>query len=126
MLDRLRLPPLPTLRGERVILRGFRESDIDDRLRHPIDPEEEDGYGSSWRREWDGHRYHSREHLTARREQLSYDPKSLTRIFHVLNHMVENDRVEAKGTLFQVFQASASRGSRNRASPGAISPSPSR
>jgi RimJ/RimL family protein N-acetyltransferase len=41
------------------------ESDVDDRLRHPIDPEEEDGYGSSWRREWDGRRYHSREHLTA-------------------------------------------------------------
>ena len=48
--DRLTLLPLPTLRGERVILRGRRESDIDDRLRHPIDPEEEDGYGSSWRR----------------------------------------------------------------------------
>jgi RimJ/RimL family protein N-acetyltransferase len=68
MLDRLALSPLPTLRGERVILRGVRESDIDDRLRHPIDPEEEDGYGSSWRREWDGRRYHSREHLTAQRE----------------------------------------------------------
>jgi hypothetical protein len=51
MLDRLALPALPTLRGERVILRGFRESEIDDRLRHPIDPEKEDGYGSSWRRE---------------------------------------------------------------------------
>jgi len=25
------------------------------------DPEEEDGYGSSWRREWDGERYHARE-----------------------------------------------------------------
>jgi RimJ/RimL family protein N-acetyltransferase len=64
MLDRLTLAPLPTLRGERVILRESRESDIDDRLRHPIDPEEEDGYGSSWRREWDGRRYHAREHLT--------------------------------------------------------------
>ena len=64
MLDRLALPPLPTLRGERVILRGSRQSDVDDRLRHPIDPEEEDGYGSSWRREWDGRRYHTREHLT--------------------------------------------------------------
>jgi len=63
--DRLTLLPLPTLRGERVILRGRRESDIDDRLRHPIDPEEEDGYGSSWRREWDGRRYHTREHLAA-------------------------------------------------------------
>ncbi len=68
MLDRLALPPLPTLRGERVILRGPRESDVDDPLRYPIDPEEEDAYGSSWRREWDGRRYHSREHLTARRE----------------------------------------------------------
>lgn len=47
MLDRLALPPLPVLRGERTVLRGFRESDIDDRLRHPIDPEEEDGYGSA-------------------------------------------------------------------------------
>jgi RimJ/RimL family protein N-acetyltransferase len=67
MLDPLTLPPLPTLPGERVILRGPRESDVDDRLRHPIDPEEEDGYGSAWRREWDGHRYHTRERLTAAR-----------------------------------------------------------
>jgi RimJ/RimL family protein N-acetyltransferase len=65
MLDRLNLPPLPTLRGERVILRGFRESDVDDRLRYPIDPEE-----------WDGRRYHTREHLTARREPP--DPKVYT------------------------------------------------
>jgi [ribosomal protein S5]-alanine N-acetyltransferase len=65
MLDSLTLPPLPTLHGERVILRGPRDSDVDDRLRHPIDPEEEDGYGSSWRREWDGRRYHTREYLTA-------------------------------------------------------------
>jgi RimJ/RimL family protein N-acetyltransferase len=63
MLDRLTLPSLPTLRGERVTLRGSRESDVDDRLRHPIDPEEEDGYGSAWRREWDGRRYHTREDL---------------------------------------------------------------
>jgi len=68
MLDRLPLPPLPDLRGERVILRAFRASDVDDRLRHPIDPAEEDGYGSSWRREWDGRRYHTREYLTARQE----------------------------------------------------------
>jgi RimJ/RimL family protein N-acetyltransferase len=65
MLDRLTLPPLPVLRGERVVLRGSAESDVDDRLRHPIDPEEEDGYGSSWRREWDGARYHTREYLLA-------------------------------------------------------------
>jgi RimJ/RimL family protein N-acetyltransferase len=63
MLDRLSLPDLPVLRGDRVILRPGRDSDIDDRLAHPIDPEEEDAYGSSWRREWDGRRYHSREHL---------------------------------------------------------------
>jgi len=68
MLDRLTLPALPMLPGECVLLRGSRESDIDDRLRHPIDPEEEDSYGSSWRREWDGRRYHTREHLTAARQ----------------------------------------------------------
>lgn len=67
MLDPLPLAELPVLRGERVTLRGFRESDIDDRLRHPIDPEEEDGYGSAWRREWDGRRYHTREYLAADR-----------------------------------------------------------
>lgn len=67
MLDRLALSPLPTLRGDRVIVRWSRESDIDDRLCYPIDPEEEDGYGLSWRREWDGRRYHSREHLTGDR-----------------------------------------------------------
>lgn len=67
MLDRLRLPALPVLRGDRVLLREPRGSDIDDRLRHPIDPAEEDGYGSSWRREWDGSRYHTREHLVAAR-----------------------------------------------------------
>jgi [ribosomal protein S5]-alanine N-acetyltransferase len=65
MLDRLTLPALPVLRGERVILRDFIESDVDDRLRHPIDPEEEDGYGSSWRRAWGGERYHTREDLLA-------------------------------------------------------------
>ena len=65
MLGPLTLPPLPTLHGARVILRGPQESDVDDRLRHPIDPEEEDGYGSYWRREWDGRRYHTREYLTA-------------------------------------------------------------
>jgi [ribosomal protein S5]-alanine N-acetyltransferase len=65
MPDQLTLPMLPTLRGSRVVLRARRESDVDDRLRHPIDPEEEDGYGSAWRREWDGRRYHTREHLTA-------------------------------------------------------------
>ncbi len=67
MLDPLTLLALPTLPGERVILREPREADVDDRLRHPIDPEEEDGYGSAWRREWDGRRYHTRKHLTAAR-----------------------------------------------------------
>ena len=65
MLDSLTLPPLPMLHGERIILRGLRDSDVDDRLRLPIDPEEEDCYGSAWRREWDGRRYHTREYLTA-------------------------------------------------------------
>lgn len=65
MPDRLTLPDLPKLSGDRVILREHQEPDIDDRLRHPIDPDEEDGYGSSWRREWDGRRYHTREDLTS-------------------------------------------------------------
>jgi [ribosomal protein S5]-alanine N-acetyltransferase len=65
MLDRLTLLPLPTLPGARVVLREPRDSDIDDRLRYPIDPEEEDCYGSAWRREWDGRRYHTREYLAA-------------------------------------------------------------
>ena len=76
MLDSLTLPSLPTLYGERVILRGPRDSDVDDRLRHPIDPEEEDGYGSSWRREWDGRRYHTREYLTA--TSSPSDPRTYT------------------------------------------------
>jgi [ribosomal protein S5]-alanine N-acetyltransferase len=67
MPDRLMLPQLPELRGERVLLRAGRDADVDDRLRHPIDPEEEDGYGSAWRREWDGRRWHTRECLTAPR-----------------------------------------------------------
>ena len=65
MPDPLPLFPLPTLRGERVILRRSRDCDVDDRLAHPIDPEEEDNYGSQWRREWDGRRYHTREHLSS-------------------------------------------------------------
>jgi ribosomal-protein-alanine N-acetyltransferase len=65
MLDPLEFLPLPLLRGEQVILRNPRDSDVDDRLRHPVDPEEEDAYGSSWRQEWDGRRYHTREHVTA-------------------------------------------------------------
>jgi [ribosomal protein S5]-alanine N-acetyltransferase len=65
MPDRLALLPLPALRGESVLLRGRRESDIDDRVREPIDPEEEDAYGSSWRRDWDGRRYHTRDSVAA-------------------------------------------------------------
>jgi [ribosomal protein S5]-alanine N-acetyltransferase len=64
-MEPLEFLPLPALRGERVILRRPQESDVDDRLRHPIDPEEEDGYGSSWRLEWDGRRYHTREKVAA-------------------------------------------------------------
>jgi len=67
MLDRLPLLPLPKLQGEHVILREPRDADVEDRLRHPIDPEEEDNYGSVWRRQWDGRRYHTREHLIAAR-----------------------------------------------------------
>jgi RimJ/RimL family protein N-acetyltransferase len=67
VLDRLTLPPLPTLPGERVILRAWRESDVDDWLRYPVDPQEEDGYGSAWRRAWDGRRYRTREQLTSGR-----------------------------------------------------------
>ena len=57
----------PVLTGRRVILRPPVEHDIDDRLRYPIDPEEEDGYGGAWRRTWDGRRFHSREDLAGRR-----------------------------------------------------------
>jgi [ribosomal protein S5]-alanine N-acetyltransferase len=65
MPGRLTLGPLPVSRGERVILRERRDSDIEDRLRDPTAPGEDDHYGSSWRREWDGRRYHPREHLAA-------------------------------------------------------------
>jgi [ribosomal protein S5]-alanine N-acetyltransferase len=66
MPERLALPPLPMLRGSDTVLRGRRESDIDDRVRAPIDPGEEDAYGSSWRREWDGRPYHARADVAAR------------------------------------------------------------
>ena len=55
------LPALPVLPGGRVILRDSIDSGVDDRLRHSTDPGEEDGYGSSWRREGNGERYHTRE-----------------------------------------------------------------
>jgi len=48
-----------------VLLRPPRPSDIDDRLRYPIDPAEEDLYGGNWRRLWKGQRAHTREHLAA-------------------------------------------------------------
>ncbi len=91
VLDRLVLPALPTLQGERVILRGHRESDVDDRLRHPIDPEEEDGYGSSWRREWDGRRYHTREHLT--RDHGPLDPSVCTWAVEHDSHCIGSARL---------------------------------
>jgi hypothetical protein len=90
MLDLLPLPPLPTLRGERVILRGPRDSDVDDRLRHPIDPEEEDGYGSSWRREWDGRSYHTREYLTATKSPP--DPRTYTWSVIQKPHVIEKKK----------------------------------
>jgi hypothetical protein len=46
MRDRPALPALPVLPGEPVILRDFIESGVGDRLRHRIDPGEEDGYAS--------------------------------------------------------------------------------
>ena len=55
----------PQLQGKRVLVRPPRESDIDDRLPYPIDPDEEDLYGGSWRRKWKGQRFHTREHLAA-------------------------------------------------------------
>lgn len=68
MLESLNLPATPpALRGDRVILRAPCERDIDDRLRYQIDPEEEDGYGASWRRAWDGRRVHNRQDLLLRR-----------------------------------------------------------
>jgi [ribosomal protein S5]-alanine N-acetyltransferase len=74
--ERLAMPPLPTLCGESALLRGRRESDLDDRMREPIDPEEEDAYGSSWRREWDGRRYHARDDVAAR--FLANEPDAYT------------------------------------------------
>jgi ribosomal-protein-alanine N-acetyltransferase len=68
MREPLALPPLPVLRGDRVVLREPRDSDIDDRIAFPIDPEEEDAYGSAWRRGWDGRRFHTREYLVANRK----------------------------------------------------------
>ncbi len=76
MPDRLVLLDLPTLRGEHVVLRGRRESDVDDRTAAPIDPEEEDAYGSTWRREWTGELFHSREVVAAR--FLAAEPDAYT------------------------------------------------
>jgi RimJ/RimL family protein N-acetyltransferase len=92
MLDPLTLPSLPALHGERVIVRGRRESDIDDRLRLPIDPEEEDFYGSSWRREWDGSRYHTREHLAA--FGSSPDPRTYTWMVEYDGHCIGSAGLE--------------------------------
>jgi [ribosomal protein S5]-alanine N-acetyltransferase len=92
MLDSLTLPSLPTLHGERVILRGPRDSDVDDRLRHPIDPEEEDGYGSAWRREWDGRRYHTRQYLTA--DSSPPDPRTRTWMVEYDGHCIGSAGLE--------------------------------
>ena len=91
MLDRLPLPPLPMLQGERVVLREPRESDVDDRLGHPIDPGEEDGYGSSWRREWDGRRYHTREHLA---RQQPPEPGTYTWMVEYDGHCIGSARLQ--------------------------------
>src|SRR2546430_10390641 len=85
MPDPLPFAPLPVLRGERVLLRGPRDSDIEDRLRHPIDPEEEDGYGSAWRREWDGRRYHNPEHSAAGRKPETCEDRGVVQD-HCLRH----------------------------------------
>jgi len=92
MLDSLTLSPLPTLHGERVILRGRRDSDVDDRLRYPIDPEEEDGYGSSWRREWDGRRFHTREYLAT--FGSSPDPRTYTWMVEYDGHCIGSAGLE--------------------------------
>jgi ribosomal-protein-alanine N-acetyltransferase len=86
MPDRLELPPLPALRGESVVLRGRRESDIDDRVREPIDAEEYDAYGSSWRREWDGHPYHDRDGVAAR--FLADEPDAYTWAVEYQGHCI--------------------------------------
>jgi hypothetical protein len=60
MLEPLTVPANPpTLMGDRVVLRVRTDRDIDDRLRYPIDPDGEDGYGGGWRRTWDGRRFHN-------------------------------------------------------------------
>ena len=46
-----------------MLLRERQDSDIEDRLDYPFDTGEDDSYGSSWRRDWDRRRYHTREHL---------------------------------------------------------------
>ncbi len=38
MPDLLPPPPLPVLTGQHLLLRERRDSDIDDRLRYPVDP----------------------------------------------------------------------------------------
>jgi len=50
MPEPLPLLPPTVLRGERMVVREHRESDIDDPLAHRIDQEEADCYGSHWRR----------------------------------------------------------------------------
>ena len=91
MPDRLAMPPLPTLRGESVLLRGRREPDIDDRVREPIDPDEYDAYGSSWRREWDGRAYHDRDGIAAR--FLADEPDAYTWAVEYQSHCIGGTRL---------------------------------
>ena len=118
MLDALPFLPLPTLRGERVILRRYRDSDVDDRLAHPIDPEEEDNYGSLWRRGWDGRLSHTREHLTA---QMQSADTGITGIYawaieydgHCVGHAglsVDPDQHSARYTVGLFVRALRGRG----------------
>ena len=93
VLDRLPLSPLPTLRGERVIVRAWRESDVNDWLRYPVDPEEEDGYGSAWRRAWDGRRYRTREQLATGRRPP--DPHAYTWAVEYDGHCVGSTALHA-------------------------------
>jgi len=66
VLDPIPVPPAPPeLTGPRVLLRGRRPSDVDDRLAFPIVPEDEDMFGGSWRRDWRGETRHSRDRLEA-------------------------------------------------------------
>jgi hypothetical protein len=57
----------------------------------PSTPRKEDGYSSSWRREWDGRRYHTREHLT--RDHGPLDPSVYTRAVEHDSHCIGSARL---------------------------------